>query len=138
MWYKQGVLLFIQKSLSITPASTRDDQKENVFPVRPANWRFPVAGWPRPACSYVKRVISTLKWYEKIYCGVDRLIIEIKDEISRSDAVQGKWAVPTGSRSRVCCDASSLAMGVLEEISDDVVADACWLRDQTVLPTSIL
>ncbi len=32
-----GILLFIQKSLSITPASTRDDQKRNIFPLGPAN-----------------------------------------------------------------------------------------------------
>jgi hypothetical protein len=89
---------------------------------------YPVAGWLRPACSFVKRQLSDLKWDDLVGDHVQIMLRNMMDRIDERDPVTGKWAVPPVEEGKVWCDASSLAIGVCLEIGGEIVEDASWLR----------
>ncbi|GFO16630.1 Pol polyprotein [Plakobranchus ocellatus] len=89
---------------------------------------YPVAGWLRVACSYVKRQTEGSKWDD--YAG-DRacgLIREVVEQVQKEDPVRGKWNVPSEAKGVVWCDASNLALGVVIDIGGVTAEDATWLR----------
>ena len=89
---------------------------------------YPVAGWLRVACSFIKRCSEGQGWRDGVGERVTAWLVEVLQRVSRSDPVQGFWAVPEVKAGRVWCDASSLATGVALQIGDAIVEDAAWLR----------
>jgi transposase InsO family protein len=91
---------------------------------------FPVAGWLRVACSFLKREASGVDWD----CVVGDSVMERAQEINRRlhqrDPVSGHWLVDDVPACRVWCDASGLAIGACVEVDGVVVEDASWLRKQ--------
>lgn len=89
---------------------------------------YPVAGWLRVACSFVKRQAEGNRWDD--YAG-DRactLLKEVVERVHVEDPIKGRWKVGSEIEGIVWCDASDLALGVAVEIGGDVVEDATWLR----------
>ena len=89
---------------------------------------YPVVGWLRVACSYIKRHAGGSAWDDKIGNRPLAWIKEVVKRVQSSDPVQGVWFVPADRPGRVWCDASSLAIGVALDIDGQTVEDACWLR----------
>lgn len=93
---------------------------------------YPVAGWLRVACSYVKRLANETNWDERVSQNVEQRAREIVQKVMDNDPVCGGWLV-VGEAKEDCvvwCDASNLAMGVCVEIDGNVVEDASWLRKE--------
>lgn len=91
---------------------------------------FPVAGWLRPACSFLKRHLTDFKWDDVVGERVKSILGDIMENVKEKDPVVGKWAVSSSDEGTVWCDASSLAVGVCIEIDCDIVEDASWLRKE--------
>lgn len=89
---------------------------------------YPVGGWLRPACSFIKRLSNEVGWDQAVPENVWLLAKEIWERVSSSDPVNGIWCVDGGRDCTVWCDASSLAMGIKVEIGGNIVEDATWLR----------
>lgn len=89
---------------------------------------YPVAGWLRVACSYVKRRAEGVAWDDKVGEETTQIIRDIVGRVSHDDPVRGKWYAPKSEKGVVWCDASSIATGVMLEMGDAVVEDGAWLR----------
>ena len=89
---------------------------------------YPVVGWLRVACSFVKRVAQGSKWADSVGSHATAVIAEILSRVKNEDPVRGRWSVTPSTQGTVWCDASSIAMGVVLEIGEVVVEDASWLR----------
>jgi transposase InsO family protein/ribonuclease HI len=89
---------------------------------------LPVAGWLRPACSFIKRSAGDGPWDEPVNTRTADLLKEVLSEVEGEDPAKGTWAVDTKFGGKVWCDASSLAMGVSVQIGNTIVEDAAWLR----------
>ena len=89
---------------------------------------YPVAGWLRVACSFIKRCAEGRAWSDGVGERVTAWLAEVLRRVQRSDPVQGFWSVPDVKEGRVWCDASSLATGVALQVGDAIVEDAAWLR----------
>ena len=89
---------------------------------------YPVAGWLRIACSYIKRHSNGTKWEDTIGPVSSRWLKETLFSLESNDPVHGKWVVGKGNSGTVWCDASSIATGVALEIDGNIVEDAAWLR----------
>ena len=92
---------------------------------------YPIAGWLRVSCSYVKRTAEGSSWDDYVGDRTIAMVREMLDRVKRDDPVKGSWAVPKTSSGLIWCDASSIAMGVLVEKDNMVVEDAAWLRKKT-------
>jgi transposase InsO family protein len=91
---------------------------------------YPVGGWLRTACSYIKRLTNETGWDETIATHVRSLAQELLDRVSKQDPVKGKWNVDSNGEGVVWCDASSMAIGCCLTVDDQVVEDAAWLRKE--------
>jgi ribonuclease HI len=89
---------------------------------------YPVAGWQRTACSYIKRHSAGSGWDGKIGGHAARMLKDTLSKVAEVDPVKGEWAVASGGIGKVWCDASSTATGVVLEIGGVVVEDCSWLR----------
>ncbi len=89
---------------------------------------YPVAGWLRVVCSYIKRAAGSGGWDELVSSDVVKVLAEVINRVKVDDPVRGKWSVTQSRKGRVWCDASSLALGVCVEIDGNVVEDGTWLR----------
>ena len=89
---------------------------------------FPKAGWLRPDCSFLKRMVSERKWDEKIDKTSMNILNDITKRLDAHDPVGGVWDIPKTKKGRVWCDACSLAIGVCLELNHSIVEDNCWLR----------
>jgi len=89
---------------------------------------YPVGGWLRVACSYIKRNANQDGWELLIDDDCVLMMKEVEESLKRSDPVGGVWTVKPGEEATVWCDASSLAVGAVIEISGEVVEDMSWLR----------
>ena len=89
---------------------------------------YPVAGWLRIACSFIKRHSEGQKWDDTVGERVTVWLRQVLERVSQADPVQGRWAVPRVDEGRVWCDASSLATGVVLQIGEVIAEDAAWLR----------
>lgn len=89
---------------------------------------YPIAGWLRVACSYIKRKAEGTRWDD--YVGERAMVMmgEVMERVKKEDPVKGRWTVPKRGDAVVWCDASSIAMGVLLEVDGQGVEDAAWLR----------
>lgn len=91
---------------------------------------FPVASWLRPACGFLKRLVKHLGWKDEIDGRTNALVRELISRVNDEDPVRGEWCVSGSREGRIWCDASSLATGVVVQIDEVVVEDACWLRKE--------
>ena len=89
---------------------------------------YPLGGWLRVACSFMKRQASDCDWDEEIPSCVKEMLREIKAMLAKEDPVGGVWSVSHTDEGVIWCDASSLAVGVIVEIDKVMVEDGCWLR----------
>lgn len=89
---------------------------------------YPIAGWLRVACSYVKREAGSSSWDAEVSVRARDLLKEVAVRIKTEDPVQGAWTVPDEQSGVIWCDASSLGLGVMLEIGGVVVEDRAWLR----------
>lgn len=89
---------------------------------------YPVAGWLRTACSFVKRLASDGAWDSPAPEVALRRLRETLERVRVNDPVQGEWLVGSDKRGRVWCDASSIALGAALEINEVIVEDAAWMR----------
>ena len=92
---------------------------------------YPVAGWLRPCCSYLKRLSGEGAWDVEVSPEVKRLVIETVERAKAEDPVKGPWGVNPKGQVKVWTDASSLAMGVVLQVDGGVVEDASWLRKKS-------
>jgi transposase InsO family protein len=91
---------------------------------------FPVAGWLRVACSFLKRVASGVDWDAVVSDIAMRQAQEISRRLHERDPVSGNWLAGDAKACRIWCDASSLAIGACVEVDGIVIEDASWLRKQ--------
>ena len=55
---------------------------------------YPVVGWLRLACSYVKRRASGVDWEDRVDCKTLKVIEEILVDVEKKDPVTGAWHIP--------------------------------------------
>ena len=91
---------------------------------------YPIAGWLRVACSYVKRCSEGSTWDDDVGDVAHGMLVEIRDRIRVEDPVKGAWTVPNVKAGVVWCDASSIGTGVALEIGGVLVEDRAWLRKE--------
>lgn len=89
---------------------------------------YPVGGWLRIACSFLKRESGAGLWGAPVSERVAAMLRQLVERVEREDPVRGPWHVPETTRGRVWCDASSIALGAAIEIGGAVVEDGAWLR----------
>jgi hypothetical protein len=89
---------------------------------------YPLGGWLRVACSFMKRQASDCDWDEEVPSRVKEMLLETQTMLAKRDPVCGVWSVPCTEEGVIWCDASSLAVGVIVEIGGVMVEDGCWLR----------
>lgn len=89
---------------------------------------YPVAGWLRVSCGYLKRLCSEGNWDEKVNDDVETLVNDVMSRLSKDDPVKGVWEVNPCDEAKIWCDASNLAIGVVIEVNNVVIEDAAWLR----------
>ena len=91
---------------------------------------YPVVGWLRCACSYIKRNAPG-EWDNDVGEETKLKLKEVFRRIRDSDPVKGVWTVSTEKMCNVWCDSSSIAYGVVLETNDgNVIEDASWLRKE--------
>jgi len=89
---------------------------------------YPVGGWLRVACSWIKRQVNVGNWNEKVGKEIDEVLRRIIEKVKTEEPTKGRWDVPKTTSGTLWCDASTLALGVVLEIAGRVVEDATWLR----------
>ena len=89
---------------------------------------YPVAGWLRVACGYLKGHSEGQRWDDGIGERAQEWLNWMLRRVWESDPVGGVWAMQAVETAIVWCDASSLATGVVLEIGGSVVEDAVLLR----------
>lgn len=89
---------------------------------------YPVAGWLRVACGFLKRTAEGSRWEDDIGEKAHGMLEDMLRRVGKEDPVFGSWEVEKTKRGTVWCDASDLATGVIVEVEGCVVEDAAWLR----------
>jgi len=89
---------------------------------------YPVAGWARLACSFVKRQVEGTGWDDYVGDRAQSMIEDVVNHVAQQDPVGGKWKVDRSNEGVVWCDASEMAMGVIVEIDGVQVEDGAWMR----------
>ena len=92
---------------------------------------YPVAGWLRLACSYVKRIATGDLWDQDVGEQARRVVGEILDLVKREDPVHGLWRIPNSKEGVVWCDASNVGLGAVVEVGGAVAEDVAWLRKKS-------
>ncbi len=88
---------------------------------------FPVAGWLRVACGFLKRR-TTGKWDDFVDPDSRAMLAELVQRTCREDPAQGIWLMDRNQPVRLWCDASNIATGVAIAVDGEIVEDAAWLR----------
>jgi len=89
---------------------------------------YPVGGWLRVACSFMKRSTNDFDWDEPITKSTLGMLGETMQRLQEKDPVSGQWHVSGSNFGTVWCDASNLAVGMSVEIDGEQVEDGSWLR----------
>ena len=123
---------FMWKRDNVLPEGGDEPSKRQLFSVcGQLVGHYPVCGWLRVACSYMKRIACSGKWDESVPEKVQSMLQETLQRVSTCDPAKGPWTVPRCTKARVWCDASSIAQGVCLEVGGKFVEDASWLRKKT-------
>lgn len=70
---------------------------------------YPVAGWLRVACRYIKRKAEGTCWDDDDGEHAMTMIKEVMEQVKKADPVRGRWSVNTEAGGSVWCDVSSIA-----------------------------
>ena len=89
---------------------------------------YPIAGWLRPACSYIKRHAEGDGWNDYVGDETRERMREVVSEVQKVDPVKGYWRVPKAEKGIVWTDASDIATGVVLDIDGVTAEDGTWLR----------
>lgn len=89
---------------------------------------YPIAGWLRVACNYIKRTAAGTRLEDPVGEQSMVMIKEVIERVKLDDPVRGNWCVPGVKHGVVWCDASNIAIGVVLEINGKIAEDAAWLR----------
>ena len=89
---------------------------------------YPIVGWLRVACSFIKRQTNGGRWEDEIDHEVLCMIQEVITEVKKGDLVKGDWHIGRSKEGVIWCDASSLALGAILEIGGAMAEDAAWLQ----------
>ena len=92
---------------------------------------YPVCGWLRPACNWLKRQLgSDAPWDAVLPESIVRLCRELLARLQAADPVQGVWSVTLDESTEwhVWCDASGIALGAVVQVNGSVIEDRSWLR----------
>ena len=92
---------------------------------------YPVAGWLRIHCSFLKCLGSSGSWDSPVEESVIKLMRELLRRTRLEDPVRGVWQVSQHGEVTVWTDASSLGLGVALEVDGSIVEDASWLRKES-------
>ena len=83
---------------------------------------YPVCGWLRMSCSYIKRRSEGVPWEDEVGMDVCLMTEELLEKVQEHDPVRGPWLVENEAKhGRVWCDASSLVMEVALGINGAIV-----------------
>lgn len=124
---RTGELVF--RRANEVPAVREDLSRRELFSVcGKLVGHYPVAGWLRVACSYVKRRAEGVRWEDKVGKETVEMMQDIVRRVRHEDPVRGRWYAARSEKGVVWCDASSIATGVILEIGDETVEDGAWLR----------
>lgn len=92
---------------------------------------YPIGGWLRVASGYIQRQAASegIGWDDKVSSTLHARILEVDRRLRcESDPVRGYWLVDGSAPMKIWADASSIAIGVILEVGDNVVEDAAWMR----------
>ncbi|XP_065675469.1 uncharacterized protein LOC136091689 [Hydra vulgaris] len=90
---------------------------------------YPVGGWLRTACSFIKRHSLGDVLDDLIEDQAQSWLTEILRRLEVCDSVRGKWnAKGIQNGTTLWCNASSMAIGVAIEYDGVIIEDAAWLR----------
>ena len=89
---------------------------------------YPVVGWLRVACSFIKRHSDGHAWEDDVGDLTRARLSQVLERLRKNDPVRGSWSVVNNGSGNVWSDASSLAFGVVLEVGGKIVEDASWLR----------
>lgn len=89
---------------------------------------YPIVGWLRVSCSFIKRRSGDINWEDGVSENVCTMVREVLRRVKSDDPVKGVWYVPRTCKGVVWCDASSIALGVALQIDNIIAEDAAWLR----------
>ena len=89
---------------------------------------YPVVGWIRVGCGFIKRQSSGTTWDDDIGERAKVLLHDLVARVMTEDPVRGRWSPPVDGSVRIWCDASSVAIGTAVEINGSIMEDAAWLR----------
>jgi len=93
---------------------------------------YPICGWLRPACSYLKRMACDggHGWDEVVPDVVQRYMVEVHNKLKAGDPTHGVWnaSIRPDDQCRLWCDASGIAYGVVLESGGHTIEDRSWLR----------
>jgi ribonuclease HI len=92
---------------------------------------YPIVGWLRLACSYIKRLAEGYMWDDPIGEKAEEIVRELLECVRMRDPVAGTWSVQQTMKGIIWCDASNMGMGVILEIDGAIVEDAAWLRKKS-------
>ena len=90
---------------------------------------YPVCGFLRMSCSWLKRLASSYPWDKELPSRVATLCKQLISRVKETDPAHGLWSVSADEMVRVWCDASEYGIGVvLESDRTGVIEDGSWLR----------
>ena len=92
---------------------------------------YPVAGWLRIHCSFLKHLGSSGPWDSPVEESVIKLMRELLKRARLEDPIRGVWHVSLHCAVTVWTDASSLGLGVALEVDGSIVEDASCLRKES-------
>ena len=114
---KKGVVHWRRTELKkeINPSNLNSMTKRQVFSLcGKLVGHYPVAGWLRVACSFVKRSCESNAWDSFAGSVAIQRLSEVLSRLDVDDPVKGIWSASTG-KLNVWCDASQIAYGVALE-----------------------
>ena len=91
---------------------------------------YPVVGWLRTACSFVKRMAEGVEWVDRIPAEARAAAKEVVSRVIDNDPVRGAWDAKDTTACTTWCNASSLAVGACLEVKGWIVEEAAWLRKE--------
>jgi len=77
---------------------------------------YPIVGWLRTACNFIKRTVNEVMWDMQIPPTSKEVTNDVLVRVSKDDTVKGKWKVSTDRGSMVWCDASCFSVGYCLQI----------------------
>ncbi|KAF2343958.1 hypothetical protein FHG87_025286 [Trinorchestia longiramus] len=89
---------------------------------------YPIAGWLRVTCSFIKRRAEGSHWEDFVGEHAMSMIREVIERVKVEDPVRRRWSAPDVQHGVVWTDASKIALGAMLEINGKAIEDATWLR----------